>query len=111
MDNIITRLATLLEERRQADPEQSYVARLHQQGLNRIVEKIREESAETIIAARDAATTGNPEELVKETADLWFHSMVLLQHLGTDPEAVLTELERRFGTSGLAEKASRDARG
>ncbi len=107
MDNIITKLARLLEEKRHADPNESYVAQLHQQGLDKILDKISEEANETILAAREASITGNPNELVKETADLWFHSMVMLQHIGTSPDNVLTELGRRFGTSGLVEKASR----
>ena len=107
MDNIITQLTGLLEDRRRADPNESYVAQLHQQGLERILEKVREEANETIVAARETAVTGSPKELIKETADLWFHTMVMLQHLGASPDNVLTELERRFGTSGLVEKASR----
>ena len=109
MDNIITTLAGLLEERRRADPSESYVAQLHQQGLERILEKVSEETNETIVAARETADTGSPEELIKETADLWFHTMVMLQHLGASPDNVLTELERRLGTSGLVEKASRSS--
>ena len=107
MDNIITQLTGLLEDRRRADPNESYVAQLHQQGLERILEKVREEANETIVAARETAVTGSPNELIKETADLWFHTMVMLQHLGASPDNVLTELERRLGTSGLVEKASR----
>ncbi len=107
MDSILDRLTTILQERRNADPSTSYVAGLHAKGVNRILEKVGEEATEVILAAKDAEASGNVEELVRETADLWFHTMVLLGHMDTSPEAVLEELERRFGTSGLEEKASR----
>lgn len=107
MDNIIERLVILLRERRTADPDESYVASLHESGLNKILEKVSEEATETILAAKDAEATGNREEVIKETADLWFHTMVMLQHVDASPTEVLDELERRFGTSGLAEKAAR----
>ena len=107
MDNIIEKLVILLEERRDADPEESYVAMLHKSGLNKILEKVSEEATETILAAKDAQASGNSEEVIKETADLWFHTMVMLQHVEASATDVLSELERRFGTSGLAEKAAR----
>ena len=107
MDNILERLTIILEERRHADPSTSYVADLHLKGINTILEKVGEEATEVILAAKDAEASGNVQELVKETADLWFHTMVLLAHMGSSPTAVLEELERRFGTSGLEEKASR----
>ena len=84
------------------------VAQLHQQGLNKILEKLGEESVETLLAARDAEQTGDTKKLIYETADLWFHSLVLLSHLGEDSSAVLKELERRFNLSGLEEKKQRD---
>lgn len=98
----------VLETRRQADPEQSYVASLYSKGLNRILEKLGEECTEAIIAAKDAAASGDNGKVVYEIADLWFHSLVLLSHLGTDGNAVLAELARRFDLPGLAEKASRN---
>ncbi len=107
MDSILKRLTTILEERRHADPSNSYVADLHAKGINKILEKVGEESTEVILAAKDAEASGNVEELVKETADLWFHTMVLLAHMNSSPAAVLEELERRFGKSGIEEKASR----
>jgi len=75
--------------------------------LNKILEKVGEESIETILAARDAEISGQNEKLIYETADLWFHTLVMLSHLGEDASAVLTELERRFDLSGLEEKAQR----
>jgi phosphoribosyl-ATP pyrophosphohydrolase len=107
MDSILEKLTIILEERRNADPSSSYVAGLHAKGINKILEKVGEETTEVILAAKEAETSGNVEELVKETADLWFHTMVLLGHMESSPAAVLEELERRFGTSGLEEKASR----
>ena len=104
MSDIISELAQVLQARKQADPDTSYVARLYHDGLDAILKKIGEESTETVVAAKN----GDPEQLVYETADLWFHSLVLLVHQGVNPEAVLTELQRRFGLSGLAEKASRE---
>ena len=106
MDNIIGELTAILRERRDADPESSYVARLHAGGLNKILEKVGEEATETIIAAKDAEG-GDTSDLISETADLWFHTMVMLNHLEVSADDVLKELERRFGTSGLEEKAAR----
>lgn len=107
MSDILDALSTTLEQRRHADPGKSYVAALHQKGLNHILKKVGEECAETLVAAKDAAVTGNTRDVVYETADLWFHSLVLLSHLGASHRDVLAELERRFDLSGLAEKASR----
>lgn len=100
-------LAAVLERRKQADPDSSYVARLHAQGLETILKKVAEESCEVVMAAKD----GDREHLVYETADLWFHTLVLLSHEGLAPRDVLEELARRFGTSGLQERAERDRRG
>lgn len=105
--NILETLDQILAERRSADPDTSYVASLYDQGLNRILEKVGEEATEVIIAAKQAETDGNLDDLVKEVADLWFHVMVLLAHVGTDHQAVLEVLMSRYGTSGLKEKASR----
>lgn len=108
MSNAILReLARLLEERKQAAPESSYVASLHHKGLNKILEKVGEECAETLIAAKDAEQTGRYDDLVHETADLWFHTLVMLSHFNLQPDAVLNELARRFNVSGHAEKAAR----
>lgn len=106
--SVIAALTEVLESRRGADPGSSYVASLYAAGLNRILEKVGEEATETLIAAKDVAGEQGREELIKETADLWFHSMVMLVHLDLRPEAVLAELERRFGLSGIAEKAARN---
>ncbi len=104
-DHILHELAAVLEARKQADPDSSYVARLYAKGLDAILKKVGEEAAETLIAAKN----GDPEPLVRETADLWFHTLVMLAHQGLGPEAVLNELQRRTGISGLAEKAARPA--
>lgn len=103
MNDTLARLSNLLEQRKGADPESSYVAKLYHKGLDAILKKIGEEATETVMAAKD----GIPEKIVYETADLWFHTLVLLAHQGLGPEDVLRELERRFGLSGLEEKASR----
>jgi phosphoribosyl-ATP pyrophosphohydrolase len=99
----LQRLAEVLEDRKGADPESSYVARLYAKGLDAILKKIGEEATETVLAVSD----GDSARLVCETADLWFHTLVLLAHQGLGPDAVLAELRRRFGLSGLAEKAAR----
>ncbi len=107
MSDVLQQLAQVLEARKQADPESSYVASLHQKGLNKILEKVGEECTETLLAAKDAETSGETRELISETADLWFHSMVMLSRLGLGPDDVLKELANRFDLSGLEEKASR----
>src|SRR3546814_1286823 len=96
-----------LEARKGAAPNSSYVASLYHKGLNKILEKVGEESVETILAAKDAAVSGDCSDVIYETADLWFHSLVMLAALGQHPQAVLDELDRRFGLSGHAEKAAR----
>ena len=105
--NVLDELDRILAERRNAAPEDSYVAGLYAAGLNRILEKVGEEASEVIIAAKDLETGGSPEQLVKEVADLWFHSLVMLHHLDLEHTAVLKVLEERFGISGLEEKRSR----
>lgn len=107
MNDALQKLSEILEARKQAAPDSSYVASLHAKGLNKILEKIGEEATETIIAAKDAQLTGDLSPVIYETADLWFHTLVMLSHLGSDASAVLSELERRFDLSGLDEKASR----
>ena len=103
MNDILTQLAQILEQRKTQSADQSYVASLYAKGLDAILKKIGEESAETIIAAKG----GNKDQLVYEIADLWFHTLVLLAQQGLGPDDVLNELQRRFGTSGLDEKAAR----
>lgn len=103
MEHVLRELAAILEARKQADPRSSYVAGLFRKGNGAILKKIGEEATEVVIAAHgddDAA-------LVHETADLWFHTLVLLAHRGLGPDQVLAELERRFGRSGIEEKAAR----
>lgn len=100
---ILDRLADTLEARKTADPASSYVAKLYAKGLDAILKKVAEEAAETIMAAKD----GVREKVIYETADLWFHSLVLLAQQGIRPEEILHELARREGLSGLVEKASR----
>ncbi len=107
MSDVLERLAEVLEARKNAEPESSYVASLHAKGLNKILEKVGEECTETLLAAKDAEHSGETSDVVYETADLWFHSMVMLSRLGLGPEDVLNELARRFDLSGLEEKASR----
>jgi len=107
MNDTLTRLAEVLEERKAAAPDSSYVASLYHKGLNKILEKVGEESVETILAAKDAALSGDCQDLIYETADLWFHSLIMLAALGQHPQSVLDELDRRFGLSGHAEKAAR----
>ena len=106
-DDVLDELAKGLEAPKLAAPESSYVASLHHKGLNKILEKVGEESVETILAAKDAASSGDCTDLIYETADLWFHSLVMLAALGQHPQAVLDELDRRFGLSGHDEKAAR----
>ncbi len=107
MSDVLEKLSEVLEARKNAAPDSSYVASLHAKGMNKILEKVGEEATEAIIAAKDAQLSGETAELVGETADLWFHSLVMLSHLGLGPDAVLDELARRFGLSGLDEKAAR----
>src|SRR5210317_1610232 len=104
-DKVLQQLAEVLEARKQADPDSSYVASLYHKGLDTILKKIGEEATETVIAAKG----GDTQQLVYETADLWFHTLVLLAHQGVGPEQVLEELQRRFGLSGLEEKAARNS--
>jgi phosphoribosyl-ATP pyrophosphohydrolase len=108
-ESTLAKLSAVLTERKNiADPTSSYVAKLHHDGLDKILKKIGEEAAETIIAAKDAKISGDNSAVIYEMADLWFHSMVLLSHLNTDHTEVLAELARRFDLSGLAEKAARN---
>ncbi len=106
-DDILRRVAQVIDSRKNAEPNTSYVASLHHKGLNKILEKVGEEAIETILAAKDAVSSGNTDDVIYETADLWFHSLVMLSALNLEPQAILDELERRFGLSGHAEKAAR----
>ncbi len=103
MNDILLELAQVLEQRKQEAPDKSYVASLYAKGLDSILKKVGEEATETIIAAKG----GDKQQIVYECADLWFHCMVLLADQGLSPEDVLNELQRRFGLSGLDEKAQR----
>jgi phosphoribosyl-ATP pyrophosphohydrolase len=103
MNDILERLAHVLQQRKNADPECSYVAKLFHAGQDQILKKIGEEAIETILAAKSR----EKEAIIYETADLWFHSLIMLAECGLSPEQVLEELERRFGLSGLEEKANR----
>lgn len=102
--NIINELADVLIDRKGAEPASSYVASLYAKGRAGILEKIEEESWELV----EAATGGEPSEVIHETADLWFHTLVLLSHLNVHPAEVFIELEKRFGASGHEEKAGRE---
>jgi len=99
----LERIAALIEQRKQADPKHSYVARLLSRGEDSVLKKIGEEATETVLAAK----SGDRLHLVRETADLWFHCMILLARHGLGPADVLAELHRREGISGLDEKAAR----
>jgi len=103
-DDILLRLMKVLASRKDADPDSSYVAGLYAKGLDTILKKIGEESAETIIAAK----SGDKQQIVHETADLWFHCLVMLAQQDLHARQVLEELERRFGVSGIDEKAARE---
>ena len=104
-NDILARLAAVIESRRGGDPETSYVARLFAKGTDAILKKIGEEATETVMAAKD----GDPARLVHEVADLWFHTLLALAAFGLAPADVLAELERRTGLSGLEEFAARKA--
>jgi phosphoribosyl-ATP pyrophosphohydrolase len=106
-DDTLARLTAVIEGRKQADPETSYVARLFSKGEDAILKKIGEEATETVMAAKD----GVAKKIVSETADLWFHCLVMLAHYGLSVQQVLEELRRREGLSGLQEKAARGERG
>ena len=104
--SILQRLAETLEARKGADPASSYAARLFSQGNDAILKKVAEEAAEVLLAAKD----GDKLHLVRETADLWFHTLVMLSFHGLGPDDVLAELRRREGISGIDEKAARPTR-
>lgn len=103
MNDVLSRLSELLEQRKSASPDSSYVAKLYAKGMDSILKKVGEEAAETIIAAKN----GDNEHLIYETADLWFHTLIMLAQAGLKPQDVLDELAKREGLSGIAEKESR----
>lgn len=109
MSDVLQQLTAILAQRRTADPTESYVASLHEKGLNKILEKVGEEATEVVLAAKDVAAGGPRQELVGEVADLWFHCLVMLSHLDGDADEVLECLRQRFDMSGLAEKAARES--
>ena len=103
--NILDAVYQVVQERKKNPSEQSYVASLYARGLDKILGKIGEEATEVAVAGKG----GKLDEVVSEVADLWFHTLVLLSYYDLPPEKIYAELERRFGTSGLAEKAGRTA--
>lgn len=106
MNDVLRKLADVLESRKHATPESSYVASLYAKGLDAVLKKIGEEATETVLAAK----AGDKDQITRETADLWFHTLVMLAQVGLKPDDILAELERRFGTSGHEEKAKRSNR-
>jgi len=102
--NVLLRLARTIDSRKNADPASSYVANLFAKGNDAILKKIGEEATETLLAAKE----GDKLQIVRETADLWFHTLVMLSFHGLGPEDVAAELHRREGISGLDEKAARE---
>lgn len=106
MSDVLNKLAAVLETRKGADPQSSYVAGLYAKGLDAVLKKIGEEATETVLAAK----SGERARIVHETADLWFHTLIMLAQTGLKPDDILVELDRRFGVSGLDEKASRQER-
>lgn len=106
-EQVLAELADILQQRKQAEPDTSYVASLYRSGLDAILKKVGEEATETVMAAKDVAGQEDKGKLVYEVADLWFHTLVLLADQGLSHEDILNELGRRFGVSGHDEKASR----
>jgi phosphoribosyl-ATP pyrophosphohydrolase len=106
-NDTLTQVAEVLESRKSTAPDSSYVATLYHKGLDQILKKVGEEATEVVMAAKDASVDGKTDKIIYEVADLWFHTLVLLAHQGLHPDDVLKELKRRFGTSGIVEKANR----
>ena len=106
-NEILAQLTEILEQRKGAAPDSSYVASLYDRGLDAILKKVGEEATETVMAAKDVASGGDKNKLVYEVADLWFHTLVLLADQNLSSDDVLQELARRFGVSGHDEKAAR----
>ncbi len=110
MSDTLKRLAEVIEARKPAnggDPDTSYIARLLAKGDDAILKKIGEEATETVMAAKDARANGDASAVVRECADLWFHTLIMLAQFNLTPQDVLDELARREGTSGIEEKANR----
>ena len=105
MNDVLERLADVVESRKSGDTDKSYVSNLFAQGEDAILKKIGEEATETVMACKD----GDRLSIVNETADLWFHCLIMLAHYGLRPSDVLFELKRREGISGIDEKAARKA--
>ncbi|MGK0272520.1 MAG: phosphoribosyl-ATP pyrophosphohydrolase [Cocleimonas sp.] len=109
--DILTDVAAVLHSRKSAEPDSSYVASLYFKGLDAILKKVGEEATEVVMAAKDVeadtSETKDKTKIVNEVTDLWFHTLVLLAHENLHPDDVLKELDRRLGTSGIVEKASR----
>lgn len=103
-NDILNELTAILEARKSESADTSYVASLYAKGLDKILEKVGEEATETILAAKN----GDRDQIIYETADLWFHTLVMLADRGLSANDVLNELARRFGVSGIEEKASRN---
>jgi phosphoribosyl-ATP pyrophosphohydrolase len=104
MDDVLRKLEAVLEQRKSANADESYVSSLYTKGLDEILKKIGEESAEVIMASKD----GNQDKIIHEVADLWFHTLVLLRHKDIEIDKIQQELSKRFGLSGLEEKANRN---
>jgi phosphoribosyl-ATP pyrophosphohydrolase len=104
MDDILKKLEQILEDRKSAKADESYVSSLYAKGLDEILKKIGEESTEVVMAAKD----GDKDKIIYEVADLWFHTLVLLRHKDIEIDKIQQELSRRFGLSGLEEKANRN---
>lgn len=104
MNDVLNRLSELLEQRKTADPASSYVAKLYAKGMDSILKKVGEEATETLLAAKG----GNKQEIIYETADLWFHTLVMLAKADLKPQDILDELARREGLSGIIEKEGRE---
>lgn len=103
MEGVLRALAAVLEARKDASPGESYVGSLYAGGVDAILKKVGEEATEVVVAGK----AGDPDALVHEVADLWFHCLVLLAARGSGPEAVIEELNRRLGVSGHEEKSRR----
>lgn len=107
MNDVLTKLSKIIEQRKQNNNKNSYVSNLHNEGLDKILKKVGEEATEVIISAKNAKITGNNKDIIYETADLWFHSIVMLSHLGESPQSIINELENRLNISGIVEKINR----
>ena len=103
MDDILTKLEQILEDRKSANADESYVSSLYAKGLDEILKKIGEEATEVVMAAKD----NDKDKIIYEVADLWFHTLVLLRHKDIEVSKIQNELSSRFGLSGLKEKANR----